>query len=476
MTALPQSASPKITNWNVTGFGLDWSLSKFSFETNLSGATLNTSTKERSVIICDPVSIFHLTGDKTSATKIDELIAKKRPNKLLLEPEIFQYLSNTLDSKIIDIMRFILDGGILIFFLRESLSFSTKNDSITQLDNYSWLQEMRPNKITPNMENSIQYHNSEKLKFTASGHKSELRDYLKSISPTSINSIEKSKICPDYEPLCFIGKSNIVSAQMEIGGNGGAFIFIPPPSNLSEAKTLERCLINMTNPANITSVEKRNEDLNLLSAYLGQSGEIPLEKLRNLQKVLSDLPNENKPTNIPKPIESPDSEKLALQYEDLLDMLIYHDATKICQRLKELFTNVGWNVINSEHYPCEIYVGIPGGDFVIVRVAPDDLEIVLRDLGKLAQATIASWGENMPEPRALLVGTTRDFYTMASLNARAKSFDINGFAARNNIQLRNITQLAGLLKKCLSGELSQEEICLLLIYENDYEDILSEND
>lgn len=438
----------EVINWNLNGLGLDSALDKF---------TKDDLPNNAYAIVCDPVSIIHLLSkshDYMGAT--DEAISERKSTLFVQDARLMSYIRRTVDAKIIELVRFLTEGGVLVYFLRPPFFVLSPSLGSLVFDNYCWLNKLRPNQGDVDSNPMMARCHADFLSVTEAGKSSDFAEYLQVLADKETVGIEDNQLLPDYQPLAMVndakGKCFVTAAKLEVGACGGHIVFLPEPSSDEERSVFAACLAKTVEGRRKS---QQNADLHWMEDERVQSS----TSLMRLQLLLTDASH-----SVPEPISTGDENKLALHYEDLLDLIIHQSAEEIALKLNDLFLVAGWNVIKSEHNQRELFVGLPDGDFVVIRVTPDDPDALISDLSRLAQANIAAWAEHMKEPRALLVGISRDIFAMLSNRMKCTGFDAHGFAKRNNIELRNTVQLAGLLKRHLSGNLTEEEVCKLLVY------------
>lgn len=431
-----------IHNWDLKTSGVVSTLDNFNSE----------HLSPTNVIVCDPITIAHLFTDLDSLSEACEKAISSALNAMTTKDEkLFDFISRTVNAKVIEIVRFVVEGGQCVFFLRpEFLLHRSQTEAF--IDNYSWLDTLRPTAASANNVTTILPREIHALKLSNVGEKSVFADYLKSLNSREIMAIPNEELATGYEALALVQNSAVAAGKLEIGACGGAITFLPAPASNAEFKAFKEALITLAcltraNIHTITTTWKNTEPSSLNETAASQSTDSTTALKRNNQ------------ANEEYLFPAPDSVE---ELKNLLDLLLNKNPEEITIKLSELFSQAGWNVVESDEGN-ELFLGRPNREFVIARVASGFTTPLLKNLGELARKIITVWSEQGREPQGLLLYIARDCFEVDT-KLKGLEYNVLDFAHRNNIQLTTTFELASLLRERLNGKLSTQQVCHELVY------------
>lgn len=450
-----QKEQSPILSWNVTGCGTPGFLDNFTAE----------SAKQYSLLVCDPVSIVHLFEKQSVYKSAVELTSSRTSRTLIVDDQVtLNNLSGVINLKTIEIVRYLVEGGRLVVFLRQPFSVVDTEGTVS-FDNYDWLDTLRPcqkgKQILSVMAGDVSGCWSEDDEATGL-----LKDYLDTFSESQVQAISATELTPGYVPISVSSGSLVFAASLEIGACGGRIMYLPAPANENQFALCRRFILALAE-----SARAGNSDAMEPGLSAGVPSESPALSLRRLKESIQAQRLESR---VPGSGAQSPSSRAANEYKDLLYLLIYQDPSQIAARLKSMFVEAGWAVLDSGSGN-EILVWNPDLESVIIRISSDDPDSILKDLSHLARAIIAAWADRETEPTGLLIGTARDIFKTHH-RLRGLNFDPYEFGKRNNIKLLTTIDLVKVLEKMHVGSLTAEEACSQLIAGHVIEDEVVKNE
>lgn len=440
----------QIISWNYLSAGTASSMDDFLFE---------TVSSER-LIVCDPVSVAHLLSRCTTyQAAVEAELAQGRNSIFLDDQTTLNRIVSAVNERIIELVRFLVQGGFLIYFLRPQFQLIDANTNAS-FDNYCWLDTLRPSEPERSFT-MLSAKPSRIIEFQSGMENGPWAEYLQHCQHFGTLSIPTEVLKSDYTPIALVDREYTLAAGLNVGGSGGGIVFLPAPATAKQKKLFNTSLLKFVEQLkNRELVFNPRQILNKAPGAPAGTLESPLDSLRKLKSSLRSqkVVEETSKSKIEVP-----TQRLAVEYESLLDLLLYQGPEEIAERLSGLFEQAGWQVVPSES-PSEIYVGGPNDEMFIVTVSDNDTDTILKDLSHLARAIILAWAKQEYEPRGILIAVSRDFFN-SSKRLKGTDFDTRAFASRNNIKLLTVSDLGRLLKSMLGGNITAESVCNTMVAE-----------
>lgn len=418
-------------SWNASPFGAKSSLDEFSAD------DLGT----RSFLVCDPSSIVHLFPRHSVYVAAVDIALKQMRQELVIDDlPVLNSIQSLVNSKIIEIVRFLIEGGRLVYFLRPIFRLIDTAEQVT-IDNYQWLDKFRP----LDCDARVSIHHAMSLAGTtdSAGPDGQFIDsYLACFLNAEVGGIERQHLSQSYLPLALMNGNWVIAGYSPIGEAGGGIYFIPPPVTRKQHGELKIVFEKMAEEAANKKLPREKQ------SYLESS---PVESLRKLSAALS-IPQSS--------LEQPRKSKEE-SYNTLLDMLLVWTPEQTAEHVCNLFVTSGYQVERTDS-PVQFSVFDEKLGTVILRCCGDDPDTILRGLSSLARTAISCWANREAEPKGILIATSRNIFRVNS-KLRGIDFDPYAFGRKNNISLLTSVELAHQMRQMVDGQLAMRDLCQAIL-------------
>lgn len=223
----------KVLRLNCPGFGEESYL-------NLGRAK---SLDNYQVIIANPVSLLHLFDKGPEPTRRINQLLEEGVNQLNVPDDaLIQELINESDSRLEELIPFLSQGGLLIYFLCRPFVLAGPSISV---DNYDWLSVYAPASKSPDGTGSRQMSalsHGRVIETTDEGNTSEVFEYLDQSGIEWNTIIRTDFLSSNYSVLATAAQKKCISAQFWAGDNGGKVIFLPAPYSPDFDRVLMVCV------------------------------------------------------------------------------------------------------------------------------------------------------------------------------------------------------------------------------------------
>lgn len=210
----------RVLRLNCPGFGEESHL-------NLGRAK---SLEHYQVIIANPVSLLHLFDKGPEATRRINSFLQEGINQLNVpEDSLIQELINESDARLEELIPFLTQGGLLIYFLCRPFILAGPTISV---DNYDWLSVYAPSQKMPEGTGPRQMSavsHGRVVEPTDEGDSSEMSEYLRLPGIEWNTIIRTDFLSNNYSVLATAGAKKCIAAQFWAGDKGGKVIFLPAP-------------------------------------------------------------------------------------------------------------------------------------------------------------------------------------------------------------------------------------------------------
>lgn len=226
-------AREKVLRLNCPGFGEESHL-------NLGRAK---SLDNYQVIIANPVSLLHLFDKGPEPTRRINQLLDEGVNQLNVPDDaLIQELINESDSRLEELIPFLSQGGLLIYFLCRPFVLAGPTISV---DNYDWLSVYAPASKSPDGTGSRQMSalsHGRVIETTDEGNTSEVFEYLEQSGIEWNTIIRTDFLSSNYSVLATAAQKKCISAQFWAGDKGGKVIFLPAPYSPDFDRVLMTCV------------------------------------------------------------------------------------------------------------------------------------------------------------------------------------------------------------------------------------------
>ncbi|MFA7336553.1 MAG: hypothetical protein WC028_07180 [Candidatus Obscuribacterales bacterium] len=223
----------KVLRLNCPGFGEESHL-------NLGRAK---SLDNYQVIIANPVSLLHLFDKGPEPTRRINQLLEEGVNQLNVpDDSLIQELINESDARLEELIPFLSQGGLLIYFLCRPFVLAGPSISV---DNYDWLSVYAPASKSPDGTGSRQMSalsHGRVIETTDEGNTSEVFEYLDQSGIEWNTIIRTDFLSSNYSVLATAAQKKCISAQFWAGDNGGKVIFLPAPYSPDFDRVLMVCV------------------------------------------------------------------------------------------------------------------------------------------------------------------------------------------------------------------------------------------
>ena len=223
----------KVLRLNCPGFGEESHL-------NLGRAK---SLDNYQVIIANPVSLLHLFDKGPEPTRRINQLLEEGVNQLNVPDDaLIQELINESDSRLEELIPFLSQGGLLVYFLCRPFVLAGPSISV---DNYDWLSVYAPASKSPDGTGSRQMSalsHGRVIESTDEGNTSEMSEYLEQSGVEWNTIIRTDFLSSNYSVLATAAQKKCIAAQFWAGDNGGKVIFLPAPYSPDFDRVLMVCV------------------------------------------------------------------------------------------------------------------------------------------------------------------------------------------------------------------------------------------
>jgi hypothetical protein len=223
----------RVLRLNCPGFGEETHL-------NLGRAK---SLDNYQVIIANPVSLLHLFDKGPEPNRrIHQLMSEGSSQLNVPDDSLIQELINESDARLEELIPFLSQGGLLIYFLCRPFVLAGPTISV---DNYDWLSVYAPAVKNPPENGSRQMSALSQgriIEPTEEGEQSELAEYLKQQGLEWNTIIRTDFLSSNYSVMATAGARKCVAAQFWAGDNGGKVVFLPAPYSPDFDRVLMGCV------------------------------------------------------------------------------------------------------------------------------------------------------------------------------------------------------------------------------------------
>jgi hypothetical protein len=195
------------------------------------------------VIIANPVSLLHLFDKGPEPTRrINQLLSEGVNQLNVPDDALIQELINESDARLEELIPFLSQGGLLIYFLCRPFVLAGPTISV---DNYDWLSVYAPATKNPPDNGSRQMSalsHGRVIETTDEGNTSEMAEYLNQSSIEWNTIIRTDFLSSNYSVLATAAQKKCIAAQFWAGDNGGKVIFLPAPYSPDFDRVLMTCV------------------------------------------------------------------------------------------------------------------------------------------------------------------------------------------------------------------------------------------
>lgn len=185
---------------------------------------------EYQVIIINPTSIIHMFDKNPELLKQIELAQTEGSTSYFAKSDkLIESIKPDLDARIPELVTFLQNGGLLVYFLAPP--FDVKGSDLS-INNYDWLEALAPDKPDGKGERKMVASVSGRgVETNDQGRNSHFNLYLMEPGLGWKTIIRNTNLTEGYTVLATSGVNKCVAAQIEVGDNGGLVVFLPSPYN-----------------------------------------------------------------------------------------------------------------------------------------------------------------------------------------------------------------------------------------------------
>ncbi|MBS1993867.1 MAG: hypothetical protein JSS83_25295, partial [Cyanobacteria bacterium SZAS LIN-3] len=214
----------------------------FGEETHLNMGRAKT-LENYQVIITNPVSLLHLFDKGPEPTRrINQLLSEGVNQLNVPDDALIQELINESDARLEELIPFLSQGGLLIYFLCRPFVLAGPTISV---DNYDWLSVYAPAMKNPPENGSRQMSSVSHgriIEPTEEGEQSEFAEYLTQQGVEWNTIIRTDFLSSNYSVMATAGSKKCIAAQFWAGDNGGKVVFLPAPYSPDFDRVLMNCV------------------------------------------------------------------------------------------------------------------------------------------------------------------------------------------------------------------------------------------
>lgn len=270
------------------------------------------SLEHYQVIIANPVSLLHLFDKGPEAARRINHFLQEGINQLNVPDDaLIQELINESDARLEELIPFLTQGGLLIYFLCRPFILAGPTISV---DNYDWLSVYAPSAKVPEGKGPRQMSavsHGRIVEPTEEGELSEMADYLHLPGIEWNTIIRTDFLSSNYSVLATAGPKKCIAAQFWAGDKGGKVIFLPAPYSPDFDKVLmegvNKWYQNTKPGSSAQSSPPPLESLDL--SQLVASAEDSLKILDQIETPKSDINIGTAPLTEPTPPAQPTADK-----------------------------------------------------------------------------------------------------------------------------------------------------------------------
>lgn len=184
--------------------------------------------QEYSVIVVNPISVLHLFDkDPDLLRQIETAQSDGMTAFVAKSDKLVQSVLGDLDGRKDELAVFLEEGGLLVYFLCPPFTVQGPNE---QLDNYSWLDVLAPDKPQGKTDRHMSSASRGKnIELTEQGKLSPFSTYLRQAGLEWSTIIRAENLTEGYVPLAVAGPNKCISAEFDVGDKGGHIVFMPAP-------------------------------------------------------------------------------------------------------------------------------------------------------------------------------------------------------------------------------------------------------
>lgn len=202
------------------------------------------------VIIANPVSLLHLFDKGPEPTRrINQLLSEGINQLNVPDDALIQELINESDARLEELIPFLSQGGLLIYFLCRPFVLAGPTISV---DNYDWLSVYAPATKSPPENGTRQMSalsHGRIVEVTDEGATSDMAEYLQQSGIEWNTIIRTDFLSSNYSVLATAAQKKCISAQFWAGDNGGKVVFLPAPYSPDFDRALMNCVNKWYNEA-----------------------------------------------------------------------------------------------------------------------------------------------------------------------------------------------------------------------------------
>ncbi|MBI5174994.1 MAG: hypothetical protein HY986_19055 [Candidatus Melainabacteria bacterium] len=270
------------------------------------------SLEHYQVIIANPVSLLHLFDKGPEAARRINHFLQEGINQLNVPDDaLIQELINESDARLEELIPFLTQGGLLIYFLCRPFILAGPTISV---DNYDWLSVYAPSAKVPEGKGPRQMSavsHGRIVEPTEEGELSEMAEYLHLPGIEWNTIIRTDFLSSNYSVLATAGPKKCIAAQFWAGDKGGKVIFLPAPYSPDFDKVLmegvNKWYQNTKPGSNAQSSPTPKDSLDL--SQLVASAEDSLKILDQIETPKSDINIGTAPLTEPTPPAQPTVDK-----------------------------------------------------------------------------------------------------------------------------------------------------------------------
>lgn len=270
------------------------------------------SLEHYQVIIANPVSLLHLFDKGPEAARRINHFLQEGINQLNVPDDaLIQELINESDARLEELIPFLTQGGLLIYFLCRPFILAGPTISV---DNYDWLSVYAPSAKVPEGKGPRQMSavsHGRIVEPTEEGELSEMADYLHLPGIEWNTIIRTDFLSSNYSVLATAGQKKCIAAQFWAGDKGGKVIFLPAPYSPDFDKVLmegvNRWYQNTKPAASALGSPTPADSLDL--SQLVASAEDSLKSLEQIETPKTDINIGTAPLTEPTPPAQPTADR-----------------------------------------------------------------------------------------------------------------------------------------------------------------------
>lgn len=184
--------------------------------------------EDYSVIVVNPISVLHLFDkDPDLLRQIESAQSDGMTAFVAKSDKLVQSVVGDLEGRKDELAVFLEEGGLLVYFLCPPFTVQGPNE---QLDNYSWLDVLAPDKPQGKTDRHMSSASRGKnIELTEQGKLSPFSAYLRQAGLEWSTIIRAENLTEGYVPLATAGPNKCISAEFDVGDKGGHIVFLPAP-------------------------------------------------------------------------------------------------------------------------------------------------------------------------------------------------------------------------------------------------------